>query len=119
MRVHNGLGCGFVESVYANALAIELRKAGIAHERERTFPVFYEETEVGLFHADLVVENRLIVELKSVEALAIAHSVQLVNYLAAANIDWGLLINFGGKSLEFKTKTRIYRASPEPPSLQS
>ena len=118
MKVHRTLGCGFLESVYAHALLIELRKAGIDHERQRVYPVHYDEIEIGIFHADLVIENRLIVELKSVEALSVAHSVQLVNYLAAAEVDLGLLLNFGTRSLEFKTKTRIY-PSGEPPLLQS
>ncbi len=119
MKVHRILGCGFIESVYANALLLELNKAEISYEREKVFPVRYEGTEVGIFHADLVIENRLIVELKAVEALNIAHSVQLVNYLAAAQIDFGLLLNFGGKNLEFKTKTRIYYTKEDPPNLQS
>jgi GxxExxY protein len=117
MKVHRTLGCGFLESVYANALLIELRKAGIHHEREKVYPVRYEEVEVGVFHADLVIENRLIVEMKSVEALSITHSVQLVNYLAAAEIDLGLLLNFGTRSLEFKTKTRVFRGNPQTPIL--
>ncbi len=64
-------------------------------------------------------KNRLVVEVKAVEALAIAHSIQLVNYLAVSKIDLGLLLNFGPKSLEFKTKTRLYSKMPEPPNLQS
>jgi GxxExxY protein len=120
MKVHRTLGCGFIESVYANALLIELRKAGIAHEREKTFPVIYDGVEVGVFQADLFIEERLIVELKAVEALAVAHSVQLVNYLAAAKVDFGLLLNFGAKSLGFRTKTRFYQQEePPPPNLQS
>jgi GxxExxY protein len=119
MKVHRTLGGGFVESVYAHALILELGKAGIQYEREKVFSVGYDGIEVGVFHADLVVEDRLIVELKSVEALNVAHSVQLVNYLAAARIEVGLLLNFGPKSLEFKTKSRIYHAQDEPPNLQS
>ncbi len=119
MKVHRTLGCGFVESVYANALLIELKKAEIVQEREKVFPVVYEGVELGVFQADLFIESRLIVELKSVEALAVAHSVQLVNYLAAAGVDLGLLLNFGTKSLQFRTKTRTYQASEDPPNLQS
>jgi GxxExxY protein len=119
MKVHRGLGCGFIESVYANALGIELQKAGILFEREKAYAVFYDGIQVGIFHADLVVENRLIVEIKAVEGLAVAHSVQLVNYLAAAKVDHGLLLNFGTRSLDFKTKTRIYSTQPEAPDLQS
>jgi GxxExxY protein len=110
MKVHRELGTGFLESVYANALSIELGKIGIAFEREKRIPVFYEEKIVGDFIADLVVEEILIVELKAVEGLMTAHSVQLVNYLSATRVDTGLLLNFGARSLQFKTKTREYIA---------
>jgi GxxExxY protein len=110
MKVHRELGMGFLESVYANALSLELGKTGVAFEREKRIPVFYEEKIVGDFIADLVVEGILIVELKAVEGLMTAHSVQLVNYLSATRIDTGLLLNFGAKSLQFKTKTREYIA---------
>ena len=119
MKVHRTLGCGFLESIYCNALEIELRKHGINFEREKRFHVFYEGIEIGYFDADFLVENRLVVELKAVEALAVAHSVQLVNYLAASKLDLGLLLNFGAKSLEFKTKTRIHAQNPEVPNLHS
>jgi GxxExxY protein len=119
IKVHNTLGCGFLESIYSNALEIELRNNGISYERERRFLVSYEDVEIGYFDADFLVENRLVVEIKAVEALAIAHSVQLVNYLAAGKLDLGLLLNFGSSRLEFKTKTRIYSQKVEPPSLQS
>ncbi len=117
MKVHRTLGCGFVESVYANALALELKKSGIEFEREKSFPVFYDGIAIGSFYADIVVEKRLILELKSSEGLSIAHSIQLVNYLAAAKLDLGLLINFGNKSLEFKTKTRVYHSDRPPLNL--
>jgi len=110
MKVHRELGTGFLESVYANALSLELGKIGIAFEREKRIPVFYEEKIVGDFIADLVVEEILIVELKAVEGLMTAHSVQLVNYLSATRVDTGLLLNFGARSLQFKTKTREYIA---------
>ena len=117
MRVHRALGCGFLESVYVNALAIELADAAIAFEREKRFSISYKGREIGYFTADLVVEGRLIVEMKAVEALVVAHSVQLVNYLAASQIELGLLLNFGPNRLEFKTKTRTY--NPDPSPLQS
>ena len=117
IKVHRTLGCGFLESVYSNVLVLELRKAEIKFECEKVFPVFYDEVQIGVFHADLVIEDRLIVELKSVEALNISHSVQLVNYLAAARIDLGLLLNFGTRKLDFKTKTRVYHSDDTPPNL--
>jgi len=119
MKAHRTLGCGFVETVYRNALAIELRNAKIPFECHPTISVMYEETEVGVFQADLIIEDRLIVELKAVDALNSAHSAQLVNYLSATKIDLGLLLNFGARSLEFKTKSRIYHPNQEPPDLQS
>ena len=122
MKVHRTLGCGFVESIYREALAIELRSAQIEFEIHPVLPVFYEGNEVGVFQADLIIENRLIVELKAVEALTVPHSVQLINYLAAAQIEHGLLLNFGAKSLQFKTKTRTSPSDDhpvDPPRLHS
>ena len=119
MKVHRTLGCGFLESVYSNALGIELEKNAIFYEREKTYPVFYEDREIGIFQSDFVVENRLIVEVKAVDILAIAHSIQLVNYLSASKVDVGLLVNFGARSLDFKTKTRIYAGQFEAINLQS
>ena len=114
MKVHRTLGCGFVESIYRGALAIELREAQIEFEIHPVLPVFYKGEEVGVFQADIIIENRLIVELKAVDALTVPHSIQLINYLNAAQIEHGLFLNFGTKSLQFKTK---HRASPseEPP----
>jgi GxxExxY protein len=121
MQVHRSLGCGFIESIYREALAIELRSAQIDFEVHPVLPVFYRGEEVGVFQADLIIENKLIVELKAVDALTIPHSIQLINYLAAAQIEHGLLLNFGTKSLQFKTKTHTSPAddSIDPPSLHS
>jgi GxxExxY protein len=118
-KVHRTLGCGFVETIYRNALAIELRNSKTSFECHPTISVMYEEIEVGVFQADLIIENRLIVELKAVESLNSAHSAQLVNYLTATKIDQGLLLNFGTRSLEFKTKSRIYHPNQKPSNLQS
>ena len=106
MKVHRALGCGFVESIYREAPAIELRSEQIEFEIHPVLPVFYKGEEIGVFQADLIIENRLIVELKAVDSLTVAHSVQLINYLSAAQIEHGVLLNFGTKSLQFKTKTR-------------
>jgi GxxExxY protein len=114
MKVHRTLGCGFVESIYRGALAIELREVGIEFEIHPVLPVFYKGEEVGVFQADIIIENKLIVELKAVEALTVPHAIQLINYLSAAQIEHGLLLNFGAKSLQFKTKHRI-SPSEEPP----
>ena len=71
--------------------------------------VYYDHVLVGEFKADLVVENKLILELKAVGSLHIAHEVQLVNYLTATGVDDGLLINFGSEEIQFKRKFRLYR----------
>ena len=107
MQVHRVLGVGFLESIYKTALCVELTKTGIAHAKEAPIKVTYSGIEVGSYFADLLIEGQLIVELKAVEKLAVAHEVQLVNYLTATGIDTGLLLNFGGKSLDFKRKSRL------------
>lgn len=109
MKVHSTLGPGFLESVYKNALAHELRKAGLHVELERPLTVYYDAIVVGEFSADMLVENRLMLELKANQSLVPANEVQLVNYLTATGIEIGLLMNFGGERLEFKRKTRTYR----------
>jgi len=119
MKVHRTLGCGFLESIYCNALAIELEKNSLAFEREKRFHVHYEGVEIGYFDSDFLIEGHLVVETKAVETLVVAHSVQLVNYLAASKLDLGLLLNFGAGSLEFKTKTQKYCHSLEAPNLRS
>ena len=106
MKVHRALGTGFLESVYANALAHELGKAGINYQRETPINVVYDNIVVGEFRSDFQIENQLIIELKAVESLLPVHEVQVVNYLTATNLDVGLLINFGSSSLQFKRKHR-------------
>ena len=93
--VYNELGYGFVESVYKRALAVELQARGIAFEREVMFTVYYLGVDVGDYRADLVVEGKVIVEVKTAERLAPVHEVQVVNYLRASNIPVGLLLNYG------------------------
>ena len=110
MKVHRILGPGYLESVYQNALAIEMAEAGIDFEPEKDLDVFYRGRVVGKYRADFVVEGHLILELKACEALLKVHEVQLVNYLATTGIDEGLLLNFGAESLEYKKKFRVYRA---------
>lgn len=115
MKIHNSLGPGFLESVYQNALILELREAGHEVEPEKNLTVKYRETVIGTFVADLLVDNRLIIENKAILKLAICHEVQLVNYLAATGLDEGLLLNFGGPKLEYKKKFRIYERQDNPP----
>ena len=115
MKVHRTLGSGFLESVYQNALAYELKKSGLEVECEVPIKVLYEGVDVGEFYADLLVEKQVIVENMAVEQLCPAHEVQLVNYLTATEYDVGLLFNFGSPSLQYKKKFRLYRASAPHP----
>ena len=106
MKVHRVLGPGFLESVYRKALLIELRKAGLRAEEEKRISFFYEGLSVGDFAADILVEDKVVLELKAVEVLSKAHEVQTVNYLTATGLDIGLSINFGSERLQFKRKFR-------------
>ena len=110
--VHSQLGPGFLEKVYENALKIELEQAGFAVQQQHPLPVHYRNQIVGDFYADLLVNNQLLIELKSVSRLNKQHEVQLVNYLNASDIENGLLINFGSASLEPKRKFK----NPQQPS---
>jgi GxxExxY protein len=101
MTVHNVLSPGFLESVYKNALAHELRKAGIPFVREKRGVVYYDGSVMGEFSADFLVDSRVIVEVKAIRTFAPENGAQLVNYLKAVNIDVGLLINFGARRPEF------------------
>ena len=104
--VHNTLGFGFLESVYHNAMVIELKKQQMAVESEKALKVYYENEVVGDFYVDLLVENDIVVELKSVKRLIKEHEVQLVNYLNGLNKEIGLLINFSPSEVEVKRKYR-------------
>jgi GxxExxY protein len=100
-NVYNSLGHGFLEKVYENALAIELRKSGLAVTQQDSVKVYYEGQQVGDYFADIIVNGLLILELKSAEALKNEHFAQLTNYLKATDKDVGLLLNFG-RTPEFK-----------------
>lgn len=113
MKVHCALGPGFVESVYQNALAHELRRTGLPLEVQKSVKVRYGGVVVGDFVVDLLVAGRVLVENKAVRALGKDHEVQLVNYLTATGIEIGLLLNFGASSLEVKRKYRTYRSTAE------
>ena len=106
MKIHSTLGSGFLESVYQCALALELRRAGLKVESEKSISVRYEGELIGAFVADLLINDVLIVETKAIQVLAKIHEVQLVNYLVATGVDEGLSLNFGAERLEFKKKFR-------------
>lgn len=101
-KVCNTLGCGFVEKVYENALVLELKKSGLKVEQQRNVNVLYDGVVVGEFAADLLVEDRVIVELKAAKALDEVHVAQCLNYLKASGLHVGLLLNFGKPRLELK-----------------
>lgn len=105
MQVHRVLGNGFQEVIYQRSLAIEMRYAGLDFEREREMQIFYRDQEVGTRRVDFFVEGKVMVEFKALEKLEVVHKAQAINYCEAYNIADGLLINFGGKSLDFK---RVY-----------
>jgi len=101
-RVSNGLGSGFVEKVYENALAIELSRDGLEFEQQYPVRVFYTDQPVGDYMADLVVENCVVVELKAVKALDDVHAAQCLNYLKATKLKICLLVNFGRPRVELR-----------------
>ena len=102
MKVHSTLGNGFQEVIYQRALKIEMAIAGLQFIREKEMPIFYREQQIGTRRVDFLVEDVVSVELKALTKLEDVHLAQAINYLEAYNIEVGLLINFGSKSLEFK-----------------
>jgi GxxExxY protein len=102
-QIHKYLRSGFTEKIYENALAHRLRKQGIRAEQQQCVRVFDEDgTLLGLLRTDLLIDRRLICEIKSCGSLVDAHTAQLLGYLRATRIEHGLLINFGGSKLEVK-----------------
>ncbi|MGA2070260.1 MAG: GxxExxY protein [Sedimentisphaerales bacterium] len=93
--VHNKLGCGFLEKVYHNSLVIELRKKGLLAEQEKRIEVKYDNQIVGEYFADIVVDNKVVVEIKSADKYNPVFEAQLLNYLKATGLEVGLIINFG------------------------
>jgi len=102
MEVHNVLGGGFQEVVYQRALSIEMNLQGIEHQREFEMPLNYKGFDVGGRRVDFLVANEISVEIKAIANLEDVHLAQAKNYLEAYNLQTGLLINFGGNSLQFK-----------------
>ena len=102
-NVHNVLGSGFLEKVYENALCLELESLGLNVEQQAPVKIDYKGQLVGKYFADMLVEGKIILELKAIEAIAPIHEIQLKNYLKGSRVELGLLINFG-KSVEIKRK---------------
>ncbi|EAY25157.1 GxxExxY protein [Microscilla marina] len=105
MKVHSTLGGGFQEVIYQRALKIEMAKQGLAFEREMSMNIYYDGEHIGTRRVDFFVEGTIMLELKAVARLDDNHLNQAMNYCQAYNLPIGLLINFGGKSLEYK---RVY-----------
>jgi len=119
MQVHNILGNGFQEVIYQRALAIEMKLSGLAFEREMEMPIYYREQNIGTRRVDFFVEGCVMVELKAIEKIIDVNKAQAINYLEAYHIADGLLINFGGLSLDFKrlyNKGMVNPAHPKNPS---
>ena len=105
-RVYNKMGSGYLESVYEECMQIEVNKMGLSVEAQKPIKVFYDDKLVGEFIADLVIEDLLIVELKSVKRILKIHEMQLVNYLTSTGKPVGLIINFGELKVEVKRKVK-------------
>ena len=102
MEVHKHLGNGFQEAIYQRSLAIEMQIQKINFTKEHEMPLLYKGYDVGTRRVDFFVENKVMVELKAIINLEDVHLAQAINYLEAYNLEIGLLINFGAKSLQFK-----------------
>jgi GxxExxY protein len=113
MRVHSELGNGFQEVIYQRSLAIEMREDNIQFSREHEMPIYYKGERVGERRVDFLVESRISVELKALTQLEDVHFAQAINYLEAYNLQTGLLINFGARSLQFhRLSNSKYKPSP-------
>jgi GxxExxY protein len=100
MQVHTALGYGFLEKVYENALMVMLRNNGIQAEQQAPIPVLFEGEKVGDYYADILVENKVVLELKAADGIAGHHRAQLLNYFKATGFRVGVIFNFGGRKLE-------------------
>jgi GxxExxY protein len=102
MEVHRILGPGFTEKIYEEAVIRDIAKRNIAFERQKLIEVFYKGDTIGEYRLDIMVDNKIILELKTVAELNSTFEAQLFSYLKATNLKLGILINFGKKKLEFK-----------------
>ena len=111
MEVHKILGNGFQEVIYQRALAIEMKKQSLEYSREHEMEIFYKGENIGSRRVDFFVEGKIMVELKAIILLEDVHLAQAINYLEAYNMEIGLLINFGSRSLQFKRVMKLGRKS--------
>ena len=100
--VSNTLGAGFLEKVYDNALCIEFENNGLKFQAQKPITVNYKGFQVGEYIADIIVEDKLLLELKAIESLGRSHDAQVMNYLKATNLSVGLLLNFGRPKLDIR-----------------
>jgi len=100
--VHKELGPGFLEKVYENAMLVALKEVDLSAENQKQINVKYHGITVGDYYADLIIEGKVIVELKAIKCLCDEHRAQIINYLTATEMQVGLLLNFGAKSLEYE-----------------
>jgi GxxExxY protein len=118
LRVHQRMKNGYPELIYQKCLIIEFRKLALSFQNEIELPIFYEDIHVGRRRVDFLIENKVVVELKALSQLTDAHFAQALNYLEAMNLEVGLLINFGSKSLEVKRLVNS-KQNPSPESVKS
>lgn len=102
MQVHNTLGNGFQEVIYQRCLELEFKKRNLFYWREQEIEIFYDNVQVGTRRADFIIEEDILLEIKAVIQLKDVHLAQALNYLEAYDLETGLLVNFGSKSLQFK-----------------
>lgn len=102
MEVHSKLGPGFLEKVYENAMMVLFRREGIAAEQQTPIKVSFEGEIVGVYCADILVDEKIILELKTVDKIVDVHRAQILHYLRATGIKLGMILNFGNKSFEYE-----------------
>jgi len=102
LEVHNELGCGFLEKVYENALMLLFEKEKIPAKQQAPANVYFQEKVVGEYFADILIDNKVILELKTVDVISNIHIAQVINYLRATGIKLGLILNFGKPKFEYK-----------------
>ncbi len=110
IEVHRALGNGFQEVIYQRALEVEMTAQGLEFSREHEMEIFYRGVKVGMRRVDFLVEGCVLVEIKALIQLEDVHLAQAINYLEAYNLDLGLLLNFGARSLQFKRVVKSKRA---------
>ena len=102
MEVHNKLKSGFLEKVYENAMMVLFRREGIDAAQQASIKVNFEGEEIGSYYADILVENKIILELKVAETISNVHKAQVINYLKATGVKLAIILNFGKEELEFE-----------------